>query len=227
MRKPLLCSQPAASEVSMPSRISCLVPRGVSPSPQTFSRGNRLFSNSETRKPWRARWVAVAEPAGPAPTTITSASITGSFERAPWSDSAYEPSPFDVSDMASPAVSRDLVKNFTKSSSTSLRLSPTCRLVGCKHTPVELHLNPVRSSGGFRHYRRCVNLDRPDGCGSSQQDGWPGSNGLRRAPRSAASPDRSPVRRTGGHEPDDRHRGRPQHQQDRRVPAAQRRHLPR
>src|SRR4051812_42272597 len=56
----------------MPSRISCRVARGVSPSPHTLSRGNTLFSSSETCRPRRARWVAVAEPAGPAPTTTTS-----------------------------------------------------------------------------------------------------------------------------------------------------------
>ena len=59
----------------MPSRINCRVARGVRPSPHTFSRGNWLFSNSETCSPRRARWVAVADPAGPAPTTITSDSM--------------------------------------------------------------------------------------------------------------------------------------------------------
>src|SRR3954453_22146494 len=56
----------------MPRRISCRVARGVSPSPHTLSRGKTLFSSSETCRPRRARWVAVAEPAGPAPTTTTS-----------------------------------------------------------------------------------------------------------------------------------------------------------
>src|SRR3954452_6147928 len=74
IRSPLLCSQPACSEVSMPIDTSDRTARGVSPSPQTFSRGNEVFSSSSTSWPARARWCAVAEPPGPAPTTITSAS---------------------------------------------------------------------------------------------------------------------------------------------------------
>ena len=57
----------------MPMATSCLVARGVRPSPQTFSLGNSVFSSSRTSRPDLARWYAVVEPAGPAPTTITSA----------------------------------------------------------------------------------------------------------------------------------------------------------
>src|SRR6476659_7328391 len=74
IRRPLLCSQPACSEVSIPIDTSDRTARGVSPSPQTFSRGNEVFSSSSTSWPARARWCAVAEPPGPAPTTMTSAS---------------------------------------------------------------------------------------------------------------------------------------------------------
>ena len=48
IRRPLLCSQPASSRVSMPIATSCLTARGVRPSPQTFSRGNAVFSSSST-----------------------------------------------------------------------------------------------------------------------------------------------------------------------------------
>ena len=44
----------------------------VSPPPQGLSRGKRARSASRTRAPPRARRIAVAEPAGPAPTTRTS-----------------------------------------------------------------------------------------------------------------------------------------------------------
>ncbi|SBT63136.1 geranylgeranyl reductase family [Micromonospora sediminicola] len=81
-RRPLLCSQPASGEVSTPIRISCRTARGVSPSPQTFSRGNSVFSSSSTRTPCRARWYAVADPPGPAPTTMTSASFSTAVIRA-------------------------------------------------------------------------------------------------------------------------------------------------
>ncbi len=73
-RRPRLRSQPFSSVVSMPIAISDRTARGVSPSPQTFSRGNSVFSSSSTRRPWRARWNAAEEPPGPAPTTMTSAS---------------------------------------------------------------------------------------------------------------------------------------------------------
>ncbi len=45
-RRPRLCSQPACSLTSMPMSTRARVPRGVSPSPQTFSRGNVVFSSS-------------------------------------------------------------------------------------------------------------------------------------------------------------------------------------
>ena len=67
----------------MPSRISWRVARGVRPSPHTFSRGNWVFSSSDTCRPRRARWVAVADPAGPAPTTITSDSMARNVARYP------------------------------------------------------------------------------------------------------------------------------------------------
>ena len=56
IRSPLLCSQPACSLVSMPMATSDFTARGVSPSPQTFSRGNAVFSSSATSSPLRARW---------------------------------------------------------------------------------------------------------------------------------------------------------------------------
>ena len=47
--------------------------RGVSPSPQILSRGKADFSRSSTSTPAFARWYAALAPAGPAPTTMTSA----------------------------------------------------------------------------------------------------------------------------------------------------------
>jgi hypothetical protein len=41
-------------------------------SPQTFGRGNSLFSTIATDHPARARMSAVAEPAGPPPMTAAS-----------------------------------------------------------------------------------------------------------------------------------------------------------
>src|SRR5512139_1590195 len=73
MRRPLLCSQPACSDVSTPIRTRDFTARGVRPSPHTLSRGNWAFSRSRTSRPAFGRWYAVAEPDGPAPTTITSA----------------------------------------------------------------------------------------------------------------------------------------------------------
>ena len=57
----------------MPIRTSWRTARGVNPSPQTFSRGNSVFSSNNTDRPCRARWYAADEPPGPAPTTTTSA----------------------------------------------------------------------------------------------------------------------------------------------------------
>src|SRR5664279_1430936 len=75
MRRPLLRSHPASVEVSMPSLTSSRVARGVRPSPQTFSRGKWAFSRTRTSRPARARYAAVVEPPGPAPTTMTSALV--------------------------------------------------------------------------------------------------------------------------------------------------------
>ena len=55
-------------------RTSSATARGVRPSPQTLSRGNSDFSRSSTSRPAEAQWNAAADPAGPAPTTMTSAS---------------------------------------------------------------------------------------------------------------------------------------------------------
>ena len=41
-------------------------------SPQTLSRASGVRSSSSTRRPARARTIAAAQPAGPAPTTATS-----------------------------------------------------------------------------------------------------------------------------------------------------------
>ena len=51
---------------------ACRSARPVSPPPHGLSRGKRARSASRTRAPPRARWIAVADPAGPAPTTRTS-----------------------------------------------------------------------------------------------------------------------------------------------------------
>src|SRR3954452_8503821 len=74
-RRPRLCSQPLASLTSMPISTRARVPRGVRPSPQTFSRGNDVFSISATSSPAVASQYAALLPAGPAPTTTTSASL--------------------------------------------------------------------------------------------------------------------------------------------------------
>src|SRR5580700_8368828 len=46
--------------------------RGVSPSPQVFSRGNSFFSTNTTSHPASASQYPHEAPAGPAPTTTTS-----------------------------------------------------------------------------------------------------------------------------------------------------------
>src|SRR4029079_15587555 len=46
--------------------------RRVSPPPQGLSRGNVALSRRTTRAPPRAGWIAVTDPAGPAPITATS-----------------------------------------------------------------------------------------------------------------------------------------------------------
>ncbi len=73
IRRPLFRSQPSLSATGTPIAVSALTARGVRPSPQTFSLGKRLFSKTSTSSPAVARWNAVDDPAGPAPTTITSA----------------------------------------------------------------------------------------------------------------------------------------------------------
>ena len=73
IRSPLLRSQPSRSAIGTPIAVRALTARGVRPSPQTFSLGNRVFSSSNTSRPALARWNATDDPAGPAPTTITSA----------------------------------------------------------------------------------------------------------------------------------------------------------
>src|SRR3954469_22378917 len=72
-RRPLCRTHPAAGDVSTPRSWSALTPRGVSPSPHTFSRGKVAFSRTTTSRPARASQYAALDPAGPAPTTTTSA----------------------------------------------------------------------------------------------------------------------------------------------------------
>src|SRR4029079_18391051 len=57
-----------------PRRVSTRSASGISPSPQTFSRGNDCLSKAMTRTPCRARHSAAVAPAGPHPTTATSQS---------------------------------------------------------------------------------------------------------------------------------------------------------
>ncbi len=73
MRRPRLRIQPSSTGVGMPRLMSSLTARGVRPSPQTFSRGKYAFSRRRTSRPAIARYAAVVEPDGPAPTTMTSA----------------------------------------------------------------------------------------------------------------------------------------------------------
>ena len=63
--KPSSCS-------ARPMSCSWRTARGVSPSPQVFSRGKRFFSTTSTRRPRAASQNAAAAPDGPAPTTNTS-----------------------------------------------------------------------------------------------------------------------------------------------------------
>ncbi len=57
---------------SKPSSVSTATARGVSASPQVFSRGNSLRSSSATSKPARASKPAASAPPGPAPATTMS-----------------------------------------------------------------------------------------------------------------------------------------------------------
>src|SRR3712207_1600427 len=72
-------TQPGAV-VSTPMSARALTPRGVRPSPQTFSRGNSAFSRTATSRPAVARCQAALDPAGPAPTTRTSAVRDGAAD---------------------------------------------------------------------------------------------------------------------------------------------------
>src|SRR6476661_7756577 len=105
-RRPLCRIQPAAGDVSTPMSWSALTPRGVSPSPQTFSRGKADFSRRTTSRPARASQYAALEPAGPAPTTITSAEAAAPL----LSGTSCAPS----------RTLPDLVNQFTKSPGPSL-----------------------------------------------------------------------------------------------------------
>ena len=62
----------ASSSPNTPKRSSHRSVSGLMYSAQGLSRGNRARSMSTTRRPASASHVAVAEPAGPAPTTSTS-----------------------------------------------------------------------------------------------------------------------------------------------------------
>src|SRR4051812_47255988 len=105
-RRPLCRIQPAAGDVSTPRSWSALTPRGVSPSPQTFSRGKAAFSRTTTSRPARASQYAALEPAGPAPTTITSAEGVATLL------SGTSTPPFEPP--------QDFVNQFTKSPGPSL-----------------------------------------------------------------------------------------------------------
>src|SRR4051812_37045148 len=71
----------ARSQSSRPSRCSSQTARGVRPSPQVLSRGKTAASAITTSAPARAAHAAAADPAGPAPTTSTSAYAGGLVTR--------------------------------------------------------------------------------------------------------------------------------------------------
>src|SRR5438034_2976566 len=73
MRMPRSGRAPASTALSTPRRSRTRLTSGERYSPQTLSRGNRARSRSVTAWPTPARRIAVAAPAGPAPTTTTSA----------------------------------------------------------------------------------------------------------------------------------------------------------
>src|SRR5687768_9345481 len=60
----------------MPNRRRMATAAGFRNSPHGLSRGNAAWSSSSTSLPRRARSSAVTLPAGPAPTTMTSALLT-------------------------------------------------------------------------------------------------------------------------------------------------------
>src|SRR6266542_3488568 len=79
---PVNCAGAAAAtacNTSLPRRSSTRVDSGLRYSEHGFSRGNRARSSSRTRVPARASSNAVADPAGPAPTTTTSQRGAGVF----------------------------------------------------------------------------------------------------------------------------------------------------
>ena len=70
------CRIRASSHSPSPSRSSSATARGVSPSPQALSRGKFAASMTSTSRPALAAHAAAADPAGPAPTTTTSALLS-------------------------------------------------------------------------------------------------------------------------------------------------------
>ncbi len=54
-RRPLLRIQPSSGRIGTPIATSSRTERGVNPSPQTFSRGNAVFSSTSTSTPAVAR----------------------------------------------------------------------------------------------------------------------------------------------------------------------------
>src|ERR1700677_4047905 len=62
----------AAKELVRPKRSQIFQVRGLTQLPQTLARGKTARSSKATRRPARARASAAIEPAGPAPTPITS-----------------------------------------------------------------------------------------------------------------------------------------------------------
>ena len=72
------------TQSSMPRWSSSAIARGVRPSPQGLSRGNVAASARRTSIPARARPIAAADPAGPAPTTRTSQRWSGAVTCTLW-----------------------------------------------------------------------------------------------------------------------------------------------
>src|SRR6266542_271347 len=66
-----VCSTTGSGETG-----STFTARIVRPPPHGLSRGKRALSRRRTRAPPRARWMAVTDPAGPAPTTTASKRCT-------------------------------------------------------------------------------------------------------------------------------------------------------
>ena len=72
IRSPWWAMRPS-SHGPRPSCCISAIARGVRPSPHALSRGNWAESITSTSRPLRAAQAAAADPAGPAPTTTTSA----------------------------------------------------------------------------------------------------------------------------------------------------------